>query len=192
MTLNRKLNLRFFVVSAAILLLVAAGAGAQERWFHIHVVEGGDNAAEVTVNLPLALIETALKLIPEEVNKEMHVEFGEAGIDLEDLREFFNEMRETDDATFVTVESEDQTVRVAKEGDFLVAKTTERSEDGAQVDVRFPFDVLEALFSGDQDELDLAGAVRALAEYTDGDIVRVTDGDTRVRVWVDDKNDPSI
>ncbi len=191
MSVTRKTSYRFIIAAAAILLLTAAGLSAQERWFHVHVTEGGENGANVTVNLPLTLIETALKLVPTQVGKEMHVEFSEAGIDLDDLRDFWREMRDTDDATFVTVESNDATVRVAKEGDFLVAKTIERREGGAQVDVRFPFAVIEALFSEDGDELDLAAAIRALAEYTDGDIVTVKDGDTSVRVWVDDQNESS-
>ena len=188
MPATRKTSFRFFVAATAILLLTGTALSAQERWFHVKVSEGGDGA-NVTVNLPLTLIETALKLVPQEVNEEMHVEFSEAGIELEDLREFWREMRDTEDAVFVTVEADDQTVKVAKEGDFLIARTTERSEDGAQVDVRFPFAVLEALFSEDSEALDLAGAIRALAEYTDGDIVTVKDGDTHVRVWVDGQNE---
>ena len=182
---------RLFALSAALLLLLAAGAGAQERWFHVRVSEGGDHGAEVIVNLPLTLIEQALKLVPTEVHEDMKVELSDAGIDLKDLREFWREMRQLEDATFVTVEAEDQSVRVAKEGDFLVAKTVERSPDGAQVDVRLPFAVLEALFSGDEEEIDLAAAIRVLAEHTSGDLVTVTDGDTKVRVWVDSENESS-
>lgn len=189
---RRKRSLRIALALFAITFLLGAGAAAQERWFHVHVTEGGDDATNVTVNLPLTLIEMALKLVPAEVHEEMRVEFSEAGIDLGDLREFWREMHNIDDATFVTVESDDATVRVAKEGDFLIARTTQRSDDGAQVDVRFPFAVIEALFSEDSDQIDLAAAIRALAEYTDGDIVTVTDGDTKVRVWVDGQNEPSL
>lgn len=189
---RQKRSLRTALALIAITFLLVAGAAAQERWFHVHVTEGGDDAANVTVNLPLTLIEIALKLVPAEVHEEMRVEFSEAGIDLGDLREFWREMRDIDDATFVTVESDDATVRVAKEGDFLIARTTQHSDDGAQVDVRFPFAVIEALFSEDEDRIDLGAAIRALAEYTDGDIVTVTDGDTKVRVWVDGQNEPSL
>ena len=189
---RQKRSLRTALALFAITFLLGAGAAAQERWFHVRVTEGGHDAANVTVNLPLTLIEIALKLVPAEVHEEMRVEFSEAGIDLGDLREFWREMHNIDDATFVTVESNDATVRVAKEGDFLIARTTQRSDDGAQVDVRFPFAVIEALFSEDEDQIDLAAAIRALAEYTDGDIVTVTDGDTKVRVWVDGQNEPSL
>ena len=191
MTARNRSEFRILALSAALLVLLAAGAGAQERWFHVRVTEGGDDGAEVIVNLPLTLIEQALKLIPTEVHEDMKVELSDAGIELKDLREFWREMRELEDATFVTVETDDQTVRVAKEGDYLVAKTVERSPDGAQVDVRLPFEVLEALFSADEEEIDLAAAIRVLAEHTDGDLVTVTDGDTKVRVWVDSQNESS-
>ena len=69
MPVNHKTSYRFIVVAAAILLLTAVGVSAQERWFHVKVTEGGENAANVTVNLPLTLIETALKLVPDEVRK---------------------------------------------------------------------------------------------------------------------------
>ena len=127
--------------------------------------------------MPLSLIEAALKLVPEEVHKEIDVELNEVDFDLEDLRQFWKDVKDVEDATFVTVESAEETVKVAKEGDLLVARTTERTADGAQVDVRFPFAVLDALFQGTgEHELDLVGAARALAQYGDGDIVTVDDG----------------
>jgi hypothetical protein len=180
---------------AAVLAIffVASGLLAQERWFHVRVTEGGDEPTQVAVNLPLSLIEAAIKLVPEEVHKEIDVELNEVDFDLEDLRQFWAEVKDVQDATFVTVQSPDETVKIAKEGDFLVARTTEKSASGAQVDVRFPFAVLDAMFQGTgEHELDLIGAVRALAEYGDGDIVTVDDGETRVRVWVDDVNEPAL
>ena len=183
-------RLRIAVVVCLALLLGSTALVAQERWFHVRVSEGGDDPVEVSVNFPLSLIEKAIGLIPEEVDEEVRMELNEVDIDIDDLREFWREVRNTPDAVFVTVESEDETVRVAKEGDFLIARTVELREGGAEVDVKFPFEVLDAMFSGPEDQLDLAAAIRALAEYGDGDMVTVREGDTHVRVWVDDVNDP--
>jgi hypothetical protein len=179
-------------VSAALFSLVASASWAQERWFHVHVTEGGTDPVTVSVNLPLSLIEKAVKLVPAEVEEEVRMELNDVDINLDDLRDFWREVRETPDATFVTVQSEDETVRVAKEGEFLIARTVELREGGAEVDVRFPFSVLDAMFSGDENELDLVAAIRALAEYGDGDMVTVSEGETRVRVWVDDINAPAL
>jgi hypothetical protein len=181
------------IATAFVLFFVASGLLAQERWFHVRVTETGADPTNVAVNMPLSLIEAALKLVPEEVHQEIDVELNEVDFDLEDLRQFWKDVKDIDDATFVTVESAEETVKVAKEGDLLVARTTERTADGAQVDVRFPFAVLDALFQGTgEHELDLVGAARALAQYGDGDIVTVNDGTTQVRVWVDDVNEPGV
>jgi hypothetical protein len=181
------------IAAAVALFFVASGLLAQERWFHIRVTETGADPTNVAVNMPLSLIEAALKLVPEQVHQEIDVELNEVDFDLDDLRQFWKDVKDVDDATFVTVESPDQTVKVAKEGDMLVARTTERTADGAQVDVRFPFAVLDALFQGTgEHELDLVGAARALAQYGDGDIVSVNDGTSQVRVWVDDVNEPAL
>ena len=184
---------RTFPIATFVLFFVASGLLAQERWFHVRVTETGVDPTNVAVNMPLSLIEAALKLVPEEVHKEMDLELNEVDFDLDDLRQFWKDVKDVDDATFVTVESADETVKVAKEGDLLVARTTERTADGAQVDVRFPFAVLDALFQGTgEHELDLVGAARALAQYGDGDIVTVNDGNSQVRVWVDDVNEPAL
>jgi hypothetical protein len=175
------------------IFFAASGLFAQERWFHVRVSETGADPTEVAVNLPLSLIEAALKALPEQVHREIDLELNEVDFELEDLRQFWQDVRGLEDATFVTVESPDETVEIAKEGELLVARTTERSEGGAKVDVRFPFAVLDALFQGTEEhEVDLVGAARALAEYGDGDIVTVDDGETKVRVWVDDVNEPAL
>lgn len=188
-------SLAFKRVALALCLGLVLGAPAllaQERWFHVHVIDESSDPVKVTVNLPLTLIEQAIKLVPEEVDDEVQMELNDVGIDIDDLRAFWQEMRDSEDATFVTVESEDETVRVAKEGEYFVARTVESTEDGAQVDVRFPFAVLDALFSGPDNQLDIAAAVRALADYGDGDMVTVHEGDTHVRVWVDNLNEPAL
>ena len=180
------------IAVVAVLLLVsgAAAAQGQERWFHIHVTEGGDDPVEVLVNLPLSLIESAMRIVPDEVHAEIEAELNDVGIDMEALRQFWEDARGLEDATFVTVESETETVRVAKRGDYLIAETSETKEGGAEVNMRLPFDVLSALFS-EQNHVDLPAALRAIAEQTDGELVTVREGDTFVRIWVDDENEPA-
>lgn len=181
------------ILAGIVVFFAASGLFAQERWFHVRVNESGADPTQVAVNLPLSLIEAALKALPEKIHREIDLELNDVDFELEDLRQFWQDVRHLDDATFVTVESSDETVKIAKEGELLVARTTQRSAGGAQVDVRFPFAVLDALFQGTAEhEVDLVGAARALAEYGDGDIVTVDDGETKVRVWVDDDNEPAL
>ena len=88
----------------------------------------------------------------------------------------------------MTVKEHDSTIEVRKEGAYFVARTVDRSEYGADINVRFPLEVVDALFSGPRGTLDLAAAVRALADHGDGDMVTVDDGNAHVRIWVDNSN----
>jgi hypothetical protein len=178
--------------SAAALLLVAcflfAGpALASDRWFHVRVDE--TDGAQVAVNLPLSLIEMAFDMIPEDLSDDLEVELNDHGFSVVQLRTLWNEVRAGGDATYVTVRDGDDTVEVRKEGNYLVARTAASSNGDTRVDVRFPMEVVDALFSGPTDRLDFAAAIRALADYSEGDMVTVRDGDTSVRVWVDDTNE---
>jgi hypothetical protein len=178
---------RLFALAAIALavLFLAAPSFAADRWFHVRVDE--PQGAEVAVNLPLSLIEMAVSMVPEDFSDEVQVELNEEGFSVEQLHQLWQEVKNTGDATFVTVKEGDQTIEVSRSGNFLVAQTV--GDGDTQIDVRFPLEVIDALFSSGPDRLDLAAAVRALANYADGDMVTVRDNDTTVRVWVDDSNE---
>jgi hypothetical protein len=53
------------------------------------------------------------------------------------------------------------------------------------VRVEIPIDVVDALLSGDGEELNVRGAF-ALLQKRRGDIVRVNDVQSTVRVWIDE------
>lgn len=185
---------RTFLAAAAFALALALAlpltAAAADRWFHVHVDDRSSGGAEVTVNLPLSVIESAAKLIPEEVSEELRselrVELNDAGFSLDELRALWSEIREGDDATYVTVRDDEHNFDVRKSGDFLVVDSDESSE--TQINVRFPLPVVDALLSDPSGRLDFAAAVSALAEYDDGNMVTVRDDETTVRVWIDSSN----
>jgi hypothetical protein len=178
---------RFSVVGGALLFLLVAAPGlAADRWFHVHVSEDGGSGAEVMVNLPLHLMEMAAEMIPKDVSEAARFELDESDFSVEELRELWDAMRDGEDATYVTVRDEGQTVEVRKEGDFFVAQTVDGSD--TSVDVRFPLQVIDALFSGPSGTLDFGAAIRALADHGEGDMVTIRDGGDTVRVWIDDTN----
>jgi hypothetical protein len=55
--------------------------------------------------------------------------------------------------------------------------------------MKLPGAVVEALLAGDGEELDLAGALRALARHGKGELISVADGDETVRIWIDDREE---
>ena len=89
-----------------------------------------------------------------------------------------NAMRTAKDGEYVTVQSADQDVRVAKEGGRL-AGARERQDKGQQgqvrseVEIKIPMHVIDALFSAGKDELDIVAALHALALQGDTELVSV-------------------
>lgn len=169
-----------------LLLIFAAIAGtpafaASNLWLHVTVDEGA--GAKVSVNLPLALAEKALPMLPlgDELSWRHHRRHH--GLDLEEMRELWAEVKNSPDMAFVTVEEDDETVKVWKKAGFVYVEV--RADDGDEkVDVKIPLAVVDAIFAGD--EINLTAAVQALAESGGGDLVSVEDGNDRVRVWIDD------
>jgi len=165
----------------------AVEAAAADRWLHVKVEKSGAKPEYVRVNLPLALAEKVLPAVQAGALREGRVRIQGApeGID---LRAIFDAVRTLNDGEFVTVETEDETVRVAKEKGFLVARIHERTGSQDNVDIRIPMVIVEALLSGEGDELNLAAAIRALSEHGEELVINVASKDETVRVWVDSKN----
>ena len=178
---------RTFAWIAVACLLALAPAGAAEKWLHVHVEENGEHGELVKINIPLSMVERMLPLISAD-----ELQHGKLNLDVDDdlegidLRELAAALRDAPDADFVTVESEDETVRVAKEGDFLIVRAEERGRHSDEkVRVRMPLAVVDALIGEDPNELDLVAALEVLGEYEGEALVDVQSDDSSVRIWID-------
>jgi len=176
------------------LLSATCALAAENRWLHVKVEDGGEKAEIVRINLPLSLAE---KVLPAIHTKELHegkVKVSEAKFEDVDLRAILDALRTTPENEFVTVQSKDQDVRVAKSGGNLLVKVRDGKEgkEGKEkvenVEVTIPFTVVDALLSGGKDELDVLAAVRALGTLGDTVLVTVNDEHSKVRIWVDSRN----
>jgi len=165
-------------------LLVTTGlASASDRWLHVRVQEDGPDGERVSVNIPLQLVEAILPTIQTDELSDGKIHMDEAELEGIDLREVLKAFQDAPDADFVTVQGKGESVRVAKEKGFLVVHADE--EDGEKVRVTMPLAVVDAMLSGDSDELDLIAALDALASYDGGDLVTVESEDSHVRIWID-------
>ncbi len=63
--------------------------------------------------------------------------------------------------------------------------SVDEGDGGENVEVRVPARVVDALLSGEGDELNLIAAMEALVDEGEGNLVTVTGDDENVRVWVD-------
>ena len=182
--MNRNLRRTLACLAVAVLVSLSTAATA-DKWLHVRVEENGSRGEKVSVNVPLELVERMLPLISvdELQHGKLDLEDDLEGID---LRELAAALREAPDADFVTVESDDENVRVSKEGEFLVVRIQEKgAHSDERVRVRMPLAVVDALFGGEPHELDLLAALEALGEYSDDALVDVESDDGFVRVWID-------
>jgi hypothetical protein len=175
----------------ATLLALTFGAAplqAQTPWIHIEVDENEADASHVKVNLPLSVVEIALMAAPKKIVDDGRIRLHpiDEDLDVEDLRRMWNELRAAPDSELVTVEKNEETVSIRRRGEEILIDVDDR-RDGDKVQVRVPVTVVDALFSGEGQELNLKDAFSELKSLR-GDVVRVDDGETKVRIWIDEKD----
>ncbi len=168
----------------------AAPADSAERWLHVRVEDGhvdGEEGETVNVNVPLSLAEKVLPAIQVEKLQKGKVHLDDGDMKDVDVRAILQAVKDAKDGVFVTVEGKDN-VRVAKEKGNLLVKVREGNDGGSRVDIQIPLEVVDALVSGDKEELDVAAAVRALAQHGDELLITVTEKGNNVRIWIDSQN----
>jgi hypothetical protein len=193
----------------------ASPATANDRWLHVRVVSADDKGETVSVNIPL---EVAEKILPTINKNQLHggkVTIDKLDSDGVNARALLEAVRTSKDGEFVTVNSKDGDVRVAKQNGYMLVHVTDNSgkhhvhmhhhggsdantnekdsadaKDGkvTHVEVKIPLSVVDALFSAGKDELDLVAGLKMLAMQGDQELVSVKDEDNTVRVWIDSKN----
>jgi hypothetical protein len=193
----------------------ASPATANDRWLHVRVVSADNKGETVSVNIPL---EVAEKILPTINKNQLHggkVTIDKLDSDGVDVRALLEAVRTSKDGEFVTVNSKDGDVRVAKQNGYMLVHVTDNSgkhhaqmhhHDGGDantnekdsadakggkvthVEVKIPLSVVDALFSAGKDELDLVAGLKMLSAQGDQELVSVKDEDDTVRVWIDSKN----
>ena len=116
-----------WVLAAATFLPIAAiaqdtttsSSGKSEQWIHVRVESKEDHGETVRVNVP---VEMAAKVIPA-INKD-NLHDGKVRIDSGrtkdiDLRAILEAVRSSRDGEYVTVQGNDNDVRVAKSAGYL-------------------------------------------------------------------------
>jgi hypothetical protein len=191
-------------ILAGVGLLALAGAtagtvaaqSAPTAWLHVRVDEVRDNT-KVSVNLPLSVVEAVLKASPEILEKHGRVHIGKHhGLELADLRRVWKELAAVGDAELVSVESDDENVKVQRKGDVVQVfvekkpwtdKEGRKRKGGDNVRVEIPVSLVDAFLSGEGEYGNVEAAIGELRKRR-GEIVRVQDDDNHVRVWIDEQN----
>lgn len=187
----RRIPIRFRTAVAAALALALAVPAAAEvvvtgdgPWLHLAVDEAGADGATVRVNLPLALVEAVVAALPEGKPGGSVLAIDGTELSLADLETAWRRLGRRS-GRLLTLDEPDHRTVVARRGDHLVVDTRDRRRGDERVVVRIAAPVVDALFAGPGERLDLAGAVRAMAAAGAGEITADSDDGDRVRVWVD-------
>lgn len=180
------MNRRSIALATVAVLLtgVAATVQAQESsWIHIRVNEL--EGVKVNVNLPMSLVEVAMDVAQDQIFDDEHgIDIGRHhDVELADLRRMWEELRLAGDAEYVSVDGDDEHVRIYRQSDTVHIEVDEDGDEKIRLQV--PFSVVDVLLEGEGDELNLVGALRQMATANDGQILQVQDGDTDVNIWID-------
>lgn len=176
---------------------VAQSSSKSDQWIHVRVESKEDKGETVRVNVPIEMAVKVLPAINHDKLRDGKVHIDNAHLDDVDLKTLLDAVRTAKDGEYVTVQSNEDNVRVAKNAGYLYIHVTENkgakrakdsSEKESKVEVKVPMKVVDALFSGGKDELDVVAALRALSGNGDMELVTVKDDENTVRVWIDSKN----
>ena len=162
---------------------------SKDRWLHVRVISSDAQGETVRVNVPLELAEKVLPAIHQDRIHDGKVKIDDAHVNDVEFRALVDAIRTTKDGEFVTVQSNDCDVRVAKQNNHLIVHVLDKENSKkSEVEVKVPMKVIDALFSAGKDELDLVAALHALSAQGDTELVSVKDHENTVRVWLDSKN----
>ena len=180
----------------------SATSRKSEQWIHVRVEDKNSKNETVRVNVP---VEMAVKVLPAINKNQLHngkITIDNAHLNDVDIRTVLDAVRTSNDGEYVTVQSHEENVRVAKSNGYLYVHVTDGSHHRAmkdrdgkdvskaecKVEIKVPMKVVDALFSAGKDELDIVAALRVLSASGDTELVSVKDADSTVHVWIDSKS----
>jgi ribonuclease HI len=182
-----KMTKRVFPLLVVVLAGSLISASAAERYLHVRVTDTKDHQL-VRINVPLSLAEKVIPAINHGKLRNGKVQIRGVHSDEINLQAILEALKTAPEGEFVTVQSTDNNVRVAKEHGQLVVHVVDKKSK-QNVDVTIPWEVAQALTSAtDANELNLEAGIKALEAAGDVTLVAVNSDQQTVRVWVDSRS----
>ncbi|HSR69053.1 MAG TPA: hypothetical protein VLU25_14040 [Acidobacteriota bacterium] len=172
-----------------LLLFTVPAFGGQ--WLHLSVEEEGSNEG-VRINLPLSFAKLLLPIVEDEMRADLsQVEIHDRELSAREMREIWQTIKAEGDYRLASIRGRRSELVLALEGEYLIVRSSRGSRD--RVDMRLPIAIVDALFSGSSDRLNLSAALDVLSSYAQQDVtlVDIVDGDdrARVRLWISPHKD---
>jgi hypothetical protein len=191
-------SLLLFACALTPLPSFAQNATKTDQWIHVRVESKDDSGETVRVNVPIEMAAKVLPAIHHDQLQGGKVHISKGDLNDVDIRALLDAVRTAKDGEYVTVQGNDENVRVSKNAGYLYIHVQEKKHGEKpakgvaskenKVEVKVPMKVVDALFSAGKDELDVVAALHALSSSGDTELVSVKDDENTVRVWIDSKN----
>ncbi len=150
-------------------------------WMRVEVNGHGEKDARIKINLPLSLIE----VVVDSIDKRQFM------VDLEDdhphldIARLWRDIRRLRIDEFVTIESEEASIRVWKDRDFFRVNVREKEYDEPNIEVQVPLEVMDLLFEPRSDGFDLQELVERVRPHLPLTLVQAQNEDKSVRIWLE-------
>lgn len=170
-------------------MLAGSALAGDQAWLHIRIDSDDPDGDRVRVNIPVEMVETMLPMIETDEFGNGRIQINDTELDGVELRKLWNAVKNAEDGEFVSVENRRESISVAKEAGVLQIRVRESDDekDGDRFDMKLPMEVVDAMLSGDEEELDLVAGLQALREHGSAILLTGSDDGEDIRIWVDDK-----
>jgi hypothetical protein len=168
--------------------MVTVPARAGDLFLHVDVQELEDGA-HIQVNLPVALVEKGIGLMPRPFEIEGRITVGDWRLSRSDLERLHAAVRELEPRAETTLRIGGRKVDATLDRDQVVVDARARHWWDEEIHLSIPFVVLEAFLAGPSEGLDLVAGLHALAQREGTIVIEDDDALSRARVWVDAESD---
>jgi len=179
------MSLKRIVTLALVFYSAICLTRAANYWIHVRVDEGAKEES-VKVNLPVALLETALPLIENEAISKGKVKLASEELNLAQLRQIWAELKANGNYELASITTKEERLRISLEGNEIFVRSAEGAE--TNISVNLPTSVVDALLSGEGEELNVSAGVAALVAAGPRDLVTIKETGKLVRVWIDEQS----
>ncbi len=179
-----------FFLALGFAMAAAAGPAAMARpasggdviWLKVEVHDASSSRANVKLNVPLSLIEVVIDSIDKRefmanLQDEHHL----------DLPKLWREVRGMNGSDFVTVETDEENIRVWKDNDFFRIDVDKIDGKEGEVQVKLPLAIMDYLFESRRGSFDFAELVDQLRGHLPVTLVQMQDDDHSVKIWIEEQ-----
>lgn len=184
---------RIVMAASLTLGLLSVGpalAAAGVSWLHIHVNDNGPDPENVRVNVPVSVLDAVLPEVEKHTKHESKFDVGNCEMTVAEYRSAIRTLSSSPRHE-VTLEKPDGTIVMRRSGPDMHLVQSPKKANRSRTNVRLPWHVATALAKGTGESLDVAGAMRALAQAGEGEITVDDEDGARVRIWIDEVAFPS-